>query len=398
MIDNPIQTLRRDIDQYLQWMISTGYSFSTCGTYRTELNKFTLFIIRKQIGCNDIFTPNTLKEFQKDSPTATGPAVRGLWQYLFDQKRIHQQIDRPYRRLPDPYEDYLLYYHQTREVSFIKLGRIRRVLCAFHDYLERQNLKLASIRIEHIDAFLAEFFTPFSPVTRHTYRSYLRGFLKFLFYPRKILRKDLSPMVVGARQYAQSKPPKFFRAHEIQRLFDSFDLSSFKNIRNYAMLRLSFDLGLRPDEISLITLDDISFTQSELTLATRKNDRPAKLPLPEDTIKAITAYVIGARPKSSHRRLFLNLVAPYRPISAQSVGQHITECIRKAGLSGTAYWLRHTYAQNLLEAGSSIYEIKEMMGHSNINSSEKYLHVHIELMRRVIFNEKLSKLSGSPTQ
>jgi len=389
MIDNPIQTLKRDIDEYLQWMISTGYSFSTCGTYQNELNSFFLFIIRKQIDWNDIFTLHTLKEFQKDTQAATGPGVRGLWQYLFDQKRIHQPIDPPHRRLPNPYEDYLLYYHQTREVSSTKLVRIRRVLCAFHDYFERQNLKLASLHIEHIDAFLAEFFTSFSPVTRHTYRSYLRGFLKFLYYPRKIIRKDLAPMVVGARQFAQSKPPKFLRTHEIQRLFDGFELSSFKNLRNYAMLHLSYGLGLRPDEISLITLDDISFTQSELTLTTRKNDRPAKLPLPENTIKAITAYIIGARPKSSDRRLFLNLVAPYRPISATSVGQHITECIRKAGLSGTAYWLRHTYAQNLLEAGSSIYEIKEMMGHTNINSSEKYLHVHIKLMRRVIFDEEL---------
>jgi len=390
MIENPIQTLKRDIDQYLQWMISTGYSFSTCGTYRTELNTFTLFIVRRQIGWNDIFTPHTLEEFQKATQAATGPAVRGLWQYLFNQKRIHHQIvDRPHRRLPDPYEDYLLYYHQTRKVSSIKLNRIRRVLCPFHDYLERENIKLASIRIEHIDAFLAEFFAPFSPLSRHTYRTHLRGFVKFLYYPRRIIRKNLAPMVVGARQFAQSKPPKFFRTHEIQRLFESFDLSSFKNLRNYAMLHLAYHLGLRPDEISLITLDDISFTQSELTLTTRKNDRPTKLPLPENTIKAITAYIIGARPKSSDRRLFLNLVAPYRPISAQSVGQHITECIRKAGLSGTAYWLRHTYAQNLLEAGSSIYEIKEMMGHTNINSSEKYLHVHINLMRRVIFDEKL---------
>jgi site-specific recombinase XerD len=42
-----------------------------------------------------------------------------------------------------------------------------------------------------------------------------------------------------------------------------------------------------------------------------------------------------------------------------------------------------------LEAGSSIYEIKEMMGHNNINSSEKYLNIHIKLMRRVIFDEEL---------
>jgi site-specific recombinase XerD len=389
MIDNPIRTLKQDIDEYLQWMISNGYSFSTCGNYQYELNSFLLFITRKQIDGKDVFTLDTLKEFQKDTQTYTGPAVRGLWQYLFDQKRIHQPIDLPHPKLPAPYEDYLLNYNQIHKISPYKLVRIRKVLCAFHDYFERHDVKLSSIRIEQIDAFLVEFFTGFSANTRNTYRSYLRGFLKFLYYPQKIIRKDLAPLVVGVRQVAQNTPPKFFRPHEIQRLFDSFEFSSFKNIRNYALVQLAYALGLRSDEISLITLDDISFTQSELTLTTRKNDRPVKLPLPENVLKAITAYIIGARPKSIHRRLFLNLVAPYRPISAGSVGQHITECIRKAGLPGTAYWLRHTYAQNLLEAGSSVYEIKEMMGHTTINSSEKYLNIHIELMRRVIFDEEL---------
>jgi site-specific recombinase XerD len=389
MIDESIRTLKRSIDEYLKWMFSAGYSFRTCDTYRNELNSFSLFIFRKQIDWNDIFTFNTLKDFQNNTQAATGPGVRGLWQYLFDQKRIHQSMDPPHRRLPDPYEDYLQYYNQTREVSPYKLVRIRKVLCAFHDYFERHNVKLSLIRIEQIDAFLAEFFTGFSANTRNTYRSYLRGFLKYLYYPRKIIRKDLAPLVVGARQVAQSTPPKFLRTHEIKRLFDSFEFCSFKNVRNYALVHLAYGLGLRPDEISLITLDDISFTQSELTLAARKNDRPAKLPIPENTIKAIAAYIIGARPKSSHRRLFLNLVAPHRPISAGSVGQHITECIRKAGLPGTAYWLRHTYAQNLLEAGSSVYEIKEMMGHTTINSSEKYLNIHIEMMRKVIFDEEL---------
>jgi len=386
MIDNPKVILKRDIDEYLQSMLSNGYSFRTCDMYRNELNRFFLFIIRNQIGWNDIFTLKTLKDFKKNKQDS-GSGVRGLWRYLFEQKRIHQPIDPPHRTLPDPYEDYLRYYPQIRKVSSIQLARIRRVLCAFHDYLKRHNIKLASIRIEQVDAFLAGFFVPFSPATRQTYRSYLRGFLKYLYYPRKIIRKDLAPLVVGARQFDQSKPPKFFRPHEVQRLFDSFELSSFKNLRNYALVHLSYSLGLRPDEISHITLDDISFTQSELNIETRKNERPIKLPLPENTIKAIVAYIIGARPKSSHRRLFLNLVAPHRPASATSVGQHITECIRKAGLPGTAYWIRHTYAQNLLEAGVSIYEIKEMMGHNTINAAEKYLHVHITLMRKVIFYE-----------
>ena len=212
MIDNPKVTLKRDIDEYLQSMLSNGYSFRTCDTYRNELNHFFLFIIRKQIGWNDIFTLNTLKDFQKSKPDS-GPGVRGLWQYLFEQKRIQVPVDLPHRRLPDPYEDYMLYYYQTRKVSSIKLARIRRVLCAFYDYLERHNIKLASIRIEQIDAFLAEFFTPFAPATRQTYRSYLRGFFKFLYYPQKIIRKDLAPLVVGARQFDRSRPPKFLRPH-----------------------------------------------------------------------------------------------------------------------------------------------------------------------------------------
>jgi site-specific recombinase XerD len=364
MTDRPGLTLKPVIDECLQWMIFSGYTRGTYNSYRGELNKFLHFIIRKQINWDDIFTPDTLKDFQKTRQAA--PAVRRLFRYLFEQKRIHQSIDPPQRRLPDLYENYLSYYHQTRQVPSIRIVRIRKVLCAFHDYLQKHNIKLSLIRIEQIDAFLAEYFTAFSPNTRQTYRFYLRGFLKYLYYPGGIIGKDLAPLVIGPRQFAQSMPPKFFRPHEIQRLFDSFELSLAKDLRNYAMVHLSYGLGLRPDEISLITLDDISFTQSEMTLTTRKNDRPAKLPIPENIIKAIAAYIIGARPKSSHRWLFLNLVAPYHPVCPTSVGQHITECIRKAGLPGSAYWLRHTYAQNLLEAGASIYEIKEMLGHMKL--------------------------------
>jgi site-specific recombinase XerD len=63
--------------------------------------------------------------------------------------------------------------------------------------------------------------------------------------------------------------------------------------------------------------------------------------------------------------------------------------MRELNLPATAYWLRHTYAQNLLEAGASLYEIKEMLGHDTIETTRKYLHIHIELMRKVLFDETL---------
>ena len=63
--------------------------------------------------------------------------------------------------------------------------------------------------------------------------------------------------------------------------------------------------------------------------------------------------------------------------------------MKKAGLSASAYWLRHSYAQHLLQTGHSIYDVKEMMGHKSIESTQKYLHIDIELMRKVLFDETL---------
>jgi site-specific recombinase XerD len=68
---------------------------------------------------------------------------------------------------------------------------------------------------------------------------------------------------------------------------------------------------------------------------------------------------------------------------------YLSRAMKRAGLSASGYWLRHTYAQNLLQIGRSIQEIKEMLGHDSIESSRKYMHINTELMRKVLFNETL---------
>ena len=92
------------------------------------------------------------------------------------------------------------------------------------------------------------------------------------------------------------------------------------------MLHLAYFLGLRPREISMITLDNISFTRGELSILHRKNKNPLTLPLPEETLKAISAYLIGGRPKGEHRNLFLALKAPFIPVTTATyklLDQHL---------------------------------------------------------------------------
>jgi len=381
-----IKKLKQAVDDYLLWMISSGYADATIKNYEQILNHFVAFIARHKIGWDQIFSSKNLHGFDQ-STKAELAAVRGLCRYLVKQKRIVAPIEKEKYQLADIYETYLYYYATARQVNNRRIQSIRRVLAVFQDYLENKKIKLNALTIEHLDAFFAEFNGGFSPATCQAYRSIVRGFLSYLFHQRQIIKRDLAPMVVGAHMFAQAKPPTFLRADELKKLFDNIELSSQSGLRTYAMLQLAYTLGLRPIEICRITLDDISFGKAELNINWRKGRNPLKLPLAEVTIKAIAAYIIGARPQSAHRILLLSLRPPYAPITPATVHYYFKSAMHKVNPAASVYWLRHTYAQNLLQAGVSLFEIKELLGHDSIEATRKYLLIHIKLMREVLFDE-----------
>ena len=382
--------LEQAISDYLLWMISNGYANSTFIHYEQVLNHFLRFIDQRAIPWDAVFTFDTLKDFQEESGlTHASTPVRGFSRYLFQQDRIPRPLKKPTQKLPEIYEEYLLYYEKSRQVHHLNILRAGNTLFALNCYLEEHDIKLPHIRIEHVDDFLSKHNARFTATTRQNQRSNLRGFLRYLYQDRGILRRDLGSLIIGAPLFGQAKPPKFLRPHEVKQLFASLSTSSPGSLRTSAMIYLGYTLGLRPKEISLIRLDDISFSQREITIPDRKSNNPIKLPLPEVTIKAIAVYIVGARPETNERALFLTFRVPYKPISPGSVSQDIRTAMRKANLPSSAYWLRHTYAQNLLQAGASIFEIKQMMGHDKIQTTQRYIHIHTQLMREVLFDETL---------
>jgi site-specific recombinase XerD len=285
--------------------------------------------------------------------------------------------------------EYLIYYRKTRQGGHTQIQTIGRILKALGRHLKASHTRLPDMDIEHVDRFLSVFNRPYARTTQRLYRSYLRCFLRYLYCERDLLSRDLAELVIGPPMFAKAKPPKFLRPHEIRQLFDRLPHSTNAELRTYAMVHLAFFMGLRPSEISRLTLDDIHFAEGQLVLEDRKNTHPLQLPIPESALKAVTAYIVGARPDSEWRNLFLLLTQPYKPMSPGLVGGYLTGALRSAGLNGTAYWLRHTYAQNLLESGAELFEIRQMLGHDSVESSGKYLSIHVNLMRKVLFDETL---------
>jgi len=390
-----LRMLVEAIEDYHKWMRPTDkQGRGRHASHAQVLDDFLVFAIKMNLAWKDMFTLETLERFSGyTSFKGSSRALVTLSNYLFVHEKIDQPLQAPtkqrkhHRQLPDIYEQYLLYYEKRGQNSKGHLKQLRAMLASFQEDLETNNINLPNLNILHVDTYMAKFKVAHG--TLKIYRSNMRGFLKYLYYERGIIEKDLATLLVGPPLYAQTKPPKFLRPQEVKKLFTSLNLSTPSEIRTYAMVHLAYSLGLRPVEVSRITLDDISFKKAEITLRDRKANNPIMLPISENTMKAIAAYVLKVRPKNPYRHLFLTFGLPNRPIQAATVIHHISKAMKNAGLPSSSYWLRHTYAQNLLHTGRTIYEIKEMMGHDNIQSTQRYLYINTELMRKVLFDETL---------
>ena len=383
----PRKDLSLAVDAYVQWMASQQYSPHTIMFYGLILKHWVAFAGASSMGLADLFTYEHLKAFESKShlKSVNLAPVRGLAQYLYENDQLDAPVRKPREALPDIYEQYLTHYQDSRQVTHGMIHTCRNVLTAFHRCLDDNDL--SRLTIGQVDVFLKHYNAGYSPKSQRTHRGCLRGFLQYLYYQRNILQRDLSSFLTGAPFYAQAKPPRFLRAEEVDQFFSSLCWEQPRDIRCNAMIYLAYTLGLRPKEISLISLDDISFAEKEIRIPDRKNTVPIRLPLAEEALRAIVVYVTHVRPHVKHRALFVNLTAPYRPISHYTVSCDISACLHRAGISESAYCLRHTYAQNLLEAGASIFQVKEMLGHDRIQTTQRYIHVHTQLMRRRLFDE-----------
>ena len=110
-----VERLEKAVGDYLLWMISTDYASSTIMIYERLLNHFQNFITNQNISWEQVFTYDTLNGFEKHCNLYFAANVlRSLSGYLFKQKLIPNPIKKLRVRLPDIYEDYLLYYEKNR--------------------------------------------------------------------------------------------------------------------------------------------------------------------------------------------------------------------------------------------------------------------------------------------
>ncbi len=159
---------------------------------------------------------------------------------------------------------------------------------------------------------------------------------------------------------------------------------------------LLLSTGIRRSEAVTITLDDLNLEERQL-LIRGKGDKERVVPLTDQAVEAIQAY-LPYRTKTQSRHLFVSAWKG-QPIHGRCINRMLKIVIQKAGLAGqgiTPHKLRHTFATHLIRNGVDIRTVQELMGHSELETTAKYLHSDTRTKQAAV--GRLNGLLGNPPE
>ena len=185
--------------------------------------------------------------------------------------------------------------------------------------------------------------------------------------------------------------PKFCASHrktyegfsdeEIERILAVPDTATPIGKRNYAILMLAFQTGLRSCDIANLRRQDICWHTNEIRIAQTKTGAVLTLPLPVESGNAIANYLIHTRPESDDLCIFLSTNSPFRRLKNSAVGAILLRCMNSANVLNDKnrrlgfHSFRRAFGRRLLEAEVSVAELSEMLGHTQNDSLSPYISI-----------------------
>lgn len=167
----------------------------------------------------------------------------------------------------------------------------------------------------------------------------------------------------------------------------AIDRSTRKGRRDYAMFLLIATYGLRVSEIAALDLEAIEWRARVIRVPRPKVGTALAVPLTDDVATALLAYLREDAREPTHRRLFLRVRVPRGPITAAAVTDAFDVWATQAGVTvpsrGGPHCLRHALAMHLLRQRTPLKTIGDLLGHRSVESTERYLRLHLDDRRDV---------------
>ena len=257
-------------------------------------------------------------------------------------------------------------------------------------------IKVKSLRLEHISSELIIAFLDDLqrnrhnlPKTRNLRLATLKSFGKMirLVYPD---HREVAEKIIHIPQKRFQRPlVGFLYQEEILQVFQSVDIRRNEGFRDYTLLHLLYDSGARASEIATLNLDYFNPQQKTLTIL-GKGDRFRLIQIEKKTSQLLQLYISKYRidPKPSYQhRIFIN--QRREELTRHGIyricKKYLTKALPPKRLKylSPVHSFRHSRAVHLLYQGEAITDIKNRLGHDNIQSTTLYLHLDLNRKRHI---------------
>ncbi|SES34311.1 site-specific tyrosine recombinase XerD [Psychrobacillus sp. OK032] len=284
-------------------------------------------------------------------------------------------------------EDYLHFLRIERQLADNTLVSYEKDLVDYiQSVLETQQLhSLDLIERQHILVHLRklkEEGKSARTVARHI--SSIRSFHQFLLR-EKVATKD--PTIHLELPQIEQKLPNFLSVEELTHLLNSIDLGKPQGVRDLAMFELMYASGMRISECLNLDLEDLHLTMGFVRVF-GKGGKERIIPLGGAAIRACERYLEEARPKllkQAERTDAIFISQRGKRLTRQGIWKLLNQHVMKAGIQKdiTPHILRHSFATHLIENGADLRAVQEMLGHSDISTTQIYTHVSKKRLKEV---------------
>jgi integrase/recombinase XerD len=206
-----------------------------------------------------------------------------------------------------------------------------------------------------------------------SYQNQVVNGLKLFF--RNIENKIINPELIH-RPRREHRLPNVLSKEEIKRL-----LESLGNLKHRSMLSIIYACGLRRGELLNLKLQDVDGDRLVIIIRQAKGKKDRMIPISEKLLALIRDQYKVYNPKVW---LFEGQVAG-EPYSEKSLESVLKNALKKSGITkpATLHWLRHSYATHLLESGTDLRYIQELLGHKSSRTTEIYTHVSTRSLQQI---------------
>lgn len=185
----------------------------------------------------------------------------------------------------------------------------------------------------------------------------------------------------------QQLPRTILSAREVERVLHSIPSTVPLGLRDRAMLEVLYSTGVRRAELAALRLTDVDRERGVLLIRAGKGQRDRIVPLGARARWWIDRYVRLARSRlqRSPDCDFLFLTRRGRRFRLNRLSERVRDLIQaaKTGKTGSCHTFRHSMATLLLDGGADVRDVQEILGHANLSTTARYLHISIERLKAV---------------